>query len=804
VPTCGPESGHRRIAPARQFIGPEMTQVHPFKAALFSSIALTALAAAPAFAQTQTRAPSPPVAASAADAARPAADEGSTVNELVVTARRQEERAIDVPIALSALSGEALEKTGAYTLADVQNQVPSMVAFNSNPRNSSVGIRGIGVSSASDGLDTSVGFYVDGVYLGRPGMALTDLIDVQSVEVLRGPQGTLFGRNSSAGVLNITTRKPSFTPGADLEVSGGNYNYNQVRVSVTGPLIDGVLAGRLTAFNTHRDGVLDNIKTGIKANSVGRQGLRGQLLYTPTSKLTVRAIVDYSSEDDTCCVSVLKTVLPASIGAATARTLSAFQALGYVPKASLDSTQNNAPQNMLTDQRGASVEVNYDLGWADATSITAWKHWHFHPLQDSDGTPLDIIQVNVAQTRDNQWSQEFRLASKPGRLDWQAGVYLFDQRLKDHFILNQFGYDASAFYTAFTRLSNPAAPAVVIAPGSQYIGDTFTKTESAAAFGQANFHITDQITATGGLRYTYDKRQGISDTSTIATPYAATSLPFHYNVEVKGGNWSYLAGLSDKLTDHTLAYVTYSTGYKSAGLNLNSAVTAGSPLVLQPEKVGNWEIGLKQSLFDNRATLNLSAFLTDLTGLQANIVPSNGARSFLANVGDIRSKGVEAEATWEIVQGLDASLNGSYNDVRYTSYPNAPCGVGVTGTCNLTGHEVFQAPKWVWNAALRYAWDWRDDIHPYVQGQYSYRSGVFGTVDDSPYGRIPSYALANARLGAKFGNGRYDASIWVNNLTDKTYFQNLSTASIVGAASFGFAGQLGAPRTWGATLRAQF
>ncbi|MDB5499054.1 MAG: TonB-dependent receptor [Phenylobacterium sp.] len=773
---------------------------HALKAALFASIAATALAATPALAQTPTTL----AAASTADAARLAADEGASVNEVVVTARRQEERAIDVPIALSALSGETLEKTGAYTLADIQNQVPSMVAFNSNPRNSSVGIRGIGVSSASDGLDTSVGFYVDGVYLGRPGMALTDLIDVQSVEVLRGPQGTLFGRNTSAGVLNITTRKPSFQPGADLEVSGGSYNYNQVRASVTGPLIDGVLAGRLTAFETHRDGVLDNIKTGIKANSIGRQGIRAQLLYTPSSKLTVRVIGDYSSEDDTCCVSVLKTVLPRSISVATARTLSAFQALGYAPAASLNYTLNNAPQNMRTDQKGASVEVSYDLGWADATSITAWKYWHFNPLQDSDGTPLDIIQVNVAQTRDTQWSQEFRLASKPGRLDWQAGVYLFDQRLKDHYILNQFGSDASAFYTTLARLANPAAAAITIAPSSQYIDDTSTKTDSAAAFGQVNFHVTEQLTATGGLRYTYDKREGISDTSTIGTPYAATSIPFHYNVTVEGGNWSYLASLSYKLTDHSLAYASYSTGYKSAGLNLNSAVSAGSPLVLQPEKVGNWEVGLKQSLLDNRATLNLSGFWTDLTGLQANIVPSNGARSYLANVGDVRAKGVEAEATWEIVRGLDASLNGSYNDVRYTSYPNAPCGVGVTGTCNLTGQPVFQAPKWVWNASLRYAWDLGGDVHPYAQAQYSYRSGVFGTVDDSPYGWIPAYSLVNARLGAKFGDGRYDASIWVNNLADTQYFQNLSTASIVGAAAYGFAGQLGPPRTWGATLRAQF
>ena len=345
---------------------------------------------------------------------------------------------------------------------------------------------------------------------------------------------------------------------------------------------------------------------------------------------------------------------------------------------------------------------------------------------------------------------------------------------------------------------------MIIAPGSQYIDDTATQTESVAAFGQTNFHITERLTATGGPRYTHDRREGISDTSTVGTPYGPTSIPFHYNVEVKGGEWSYLASLSYKFNDHALAYVSYSTGFKAAGLNLNAAVTAGSPLVLEPEKVKNWEAGLKQSLFDNRATLNLSAFHTDLSGLQANIVPSNGARSFLANVGDVRAKGVEADATWAIVDGLDASLNGSYNDVKYTSYPNAPCGVGVPGPCDLTGKPVYEAPKYVVNANLRYEWALREGVRSYAQAQYSYRSGVYGTVDDSPLGRIPSYALANARIGAKFGDGRYDASIWVNNLTDKAYFQTLSTASIVGAAAFGFSGQLGTPRTWGATLRAEF
>ncbi|HEX2560135.1 TonB-dependent receptor, partial [Phenylobacterium sp.] len=541
-------------------------------------------------------------APAAAQTAPSAAERAGDVAEIIVTARRTEERAQEVPIPLTVVGGEQLERTGAYTLADLQNQVPSLVAFNSNPRNSSLGIRGIGVSTASDGLDTSVGVYVDGVYLGRPGMALNDLIDIEQVEVLRGPQGTLFGRNTSAGVLNITTRKPTFDPGLTAEVSFGDYHYNQVRLSVNGPIVDGLVAGRLTAFHTTRDGVLDNVTTRIAGNSIGRSGIRGQLLITPTPDIDLRLIAEYAEEDDTCCVSVLKTVLPASTSAATGRTLAAFQALGYTPQPTQDFTRNNAPQNMRTDQAAASAELNWDLGFADLTAITAWRYWHFDPLQDSDGTPLDIIQVNAAQTRDWQWSQEVRLASKPGRLAWQAGFYWFQQTLKDHFILNQFGSDAGAFYTAFNRLSNPNAPQVVIASGSQYVGDTRAESESWAAFGQANYDVTDRLTATLGARYTHDTRHGITVTSTLGTPYGPTSIPFNYDVEVEGGEWSYLASLAYKVTPDVLAYGSFSTGHKAAGLNLNAAVTPGSPLVLEPETVENWEAGLKTTLWNGRVT----------------------------------------------------------------------------------------------------------------------------------------------------------------------------------------------------------
>jgi len=783
---------------------------------LVASLSLAAMAPACAVAQTtpQPAAPAAKDAAINADVttstdASTAADAGaSDVAQIVVTARRQSERAQDIPVAVAALPAKTLEQNRAYTLSDVQALVPSMVAYQSNARNSSIGIRGIGVSSAADGLDTTVGVYVDGVYLGRPGMALEDLIDVDQLEVLRGPQGTLFGRNAAAGVVNVTTKAPSFSPDLTIEGSYGNFNYEQIKASISGPLVDGLVAARLTVFGTHRDGVLQNIKTDTSDNSVGRSGARLQFLFTPTPKLRIRLIADTSTEDDTCCVSVIKSVLPASLSASTAATLQAFASLGYTPVASTNFTQINSPQDMLTDQHSLSGEIDYDLGWANFTSISAWRYWHFHPMQDSDGTPLDIIQVNVAQTKDNQYTQEFRLASNPGRFSWQTGLFFFHQDLGDHYILNQFGADASAFYTLYNHDLKGTAlvPGTTIATGSQYIGDTHALEDSDAAFAQANYKILDNLILTGGLRYTYEFKHGITNTSTVGTPYVPTSIPFHDNAGIAAGNLSYLVSLAYKITPDVLTYVSYSTGYQAAGLNLNSAPVAGTSIILQPENVSDFEAGVKSSFFHDRVVANFDFFTEYLTGLQANITPVGGGKSYLANVGDIRSQGVEGEVDWSITDNLTLSANGSYNDAHYTRYPNAPPPAGEPSsvvTQSLTGRPVFQAPKWIANVIGRYEWAIGDNLKPYAQVQYSYRSSSFGDVQDSPGSLIPAYSLVNARIGTKFG-GHYDASLWIANALNQVYFQTLGSSSIPGAGSFAFGGELGTPRTFGATLRAEF
>jgi iron complex outermembrane receptor protein len=740
-------------------------------------------------------------AQSASAAATDASDSLDPPQTVLVTARQRTEDAQDVPIALSVLSGNSLESTDSYTLADIQQQVPGFMSYDVNPRNSSIGIRGLGVTSAQDGMDTSVGVYVDNVYLGRPGMALEDLVDVDNVEILRGPQGTLFGRNNSAGAVLINTNEPSFTPSLTSELSLGDYAYNQERLALTGPLIDDVAAFRVTAYNTYRQGWLDNTTTGGTNNGIERGGTRAQLLLTPGGGVTVRIIADYSVEDDSADTDVIKTILPPSLGPSIAQAETALGKTGWTPTASLTTTGVNSPQEMRTRQGGFSSQLDWQLGWGQFTSISAYRLWDFFPLQDSDYTPLDIFEVNTADTHDEQVTQEFRLASKAGVFDWQTGAYFFDEDLHDRYILHQYGYDSSAYYTNYDQLTNPDASVVEVAQGAQYIDNVATDAYSGALFGQANWSLTDALTLTGGLRYTLDRRTGTALSATVREVPASLATPIDYDLAVDGHDLSSLGSLSYRLSRGSLLYASYSTGYTAAGLNLDSAAVPVNGLVLKPETVTSYETGIKQGLWGGRITVNADLYWTELQGLQANYYPPDGAKSYLTNVGNVRARGAELEASLAL-GGLSLHASGAYNDAAYTSYPDAPCPVGINlANCVLTGLPLYEAPRWIGNATAEYAFGaTAAGLRPYVLGQYSYTSSYFGTIDDSPYNEISSYGVANLRIGVR--NDKYDLSLWANNVFNKLYFTSLGLATV--NASWGVAGLPGDPRTVGLMLKAYF
>jgi iron complex outermembrane receptor protein len=724
------------------------------------------------------------------------------LDEVVVSARRRAENAQDVPIPITALSGEALDQSGVYRIEDLNSRLPSLNAQFANPRQTSIAVRGLGNNPANDGLESSVGVYLDDVYLGRPGMANQDLIDLEQVSLLRGPQGTLFGKNTTAGVLNLSTSAPSFAPGGAIETSAGNYGYYQVRGTATGPIDDGTLAGRITYSKTYRDGFVDDVTDGRRLNGVDREGVRGQLLFKPSEALSVRVIADYEEENSPCCISVLYNVGPNNGAMLKAHLAAADATEIYDPN--FLSTSINDPQYMRMRQGGGSVQVNWRLdGGYNLTSITAYRSWQFLPTNDADGTSVSAIPNAGQEVDDEQWSQEIRLASPTGGpVDWVAGLYYFYQ-YQSNLAFTQYGPDAHALY---------GLPAFYNEAYSQV--RAYPETDSYAAFGQGTWHITEQWSLTAGLRDTQeDKTSHIERNAPVGSPGIELVLPAYSSGDLKisNNNVSALASLGFQFDPNLLGYASFARGAKAGGIN--ESVPAGhlgvSSLYVAPETANDYELGLKSTWLDQKLLFNGNLFWTDVKNYQATQLEQSSPGVFvttLTNIGGVRTRGVETEFTTKPLDWLSFDLNASYNDAVYTSYANAPCSIESTlaglVTCNLTGQQVVGAPRWVVNPDLNVSHDLSGGVAGYVLTGYSWRSSFFGTADNSEYGVVKSYGLLNVRAGLRGDLGsraKWDVSAWANNALDKRYLVGGLTGPTFGAYSL-FPGN---PRFWGVTARVE-
>jgi iron complex outermembrane recepter protein len=732
-----------------------------------------------------------------------ASDSHAGLDEVVVSARRRAENVQDVPIPITALNGTALDQSGLYRLEDLNDRMPSLNVQFANPRQTSIAVRGLGNNPANDGLESSVGIYLDDVYLGRPGMANQDLIDLEQVSLLRGPQGTLFGKNTTAGVLDLSTSAPSFTPGGAIETSAGNYGYYQVRGTLTGPIDDDALAGRITYSKTYRDGFVDDVTDGRRLNGVDREGLRGQLLFTPGDTLSVRVIADYEEENSPCCVPVLYNVGP-NDGALLKGHLAAAEATEIYDPNFLSASIND-PQYMRVRQGGGSVQVNWRLeGGYNLTSITAYRSWQFLPTNDYDDTSVSAI-VNLGQeVDDEQWSQEIRLASPTGgSVDWVAGLYYFYQYQRN-LNFTEYGPAAHALY-GLPLFYNDAYSQVRASP----------ETDSYAAFGQGTWHVTEQWSLTAGIRDTQeDKTSHIERNPPIGAPGIDLVLPAYSSGELRitNNNIQALGSLDFQLDPNLLAYVTAAHGAKAGGIN--ESVPAGnlpvSSLYVAPETANDYELGLKSTWLDQRILFNVNLFWTDVKNYQATQLEQSSPGVIvqtLTNVGGVRTRGVETEFTTKPLNWLSFDLNASYNDAVYTSYANAPCSIESTLAgqvmCNLTGEQVVGAPRWVVNPDLDFNHNLGGGITGYALGGYSWRSSFFGTPDDSEYGRVNSYGLMNARVGLRGSLGprtKWDVAAWANNALDKRYLVGGITGQTFGAYSL----YPGNPRFWGVTARVEF
>jgi iron complex outermembrane recepter protein len=731
------------------------------------------------------------------------AHEPEILQEVVVTARRRPENAQDVPIPITALVGSSLEQMGIVRLENLNQQMPSLNIEFANPRQTSIAMRGLGNNPANDGLESSVGVYLDDVYLGRPGMANQDLVDIEQVSLLRGPQGTLFGKNTTAGVLNITTRTPSFTPYAMLETSVGNDGYYQVRGTVSGPL-DESLAGRISFSTDSRDGYIYDATDNRRLNGAERQGLRGQLLYKPNGALSVRVIGDYETENSNCCVQVLFNEGPNN-GAAYKARLAAANATEIYDPAFSSVSVNDLP-HITVRQGGGSVEANLSLvGGYALTSISAYRSWYFVPRDDGDNTSVSAI-VNVGQSVDDgQWSQEIRLVSPTGGpIDWVAGMYYFYQ------------YQNNLFTTEY----GPAARALFGLPvfynDSQSNVHSYPRTNSYAAFAQDVWHATDVLSLTTGVRDTYESKTSHIQRDAPTGPVVNISLPSYSSgpLQIVNNDVSGLLNLDYEFDPSIHGYLSVARGAKAGGIS--EAVPASglrnSSLYVLPETATDYELGLKSMLLSQRLMVDVNLFWTNVKNYQATQIeqPLPGVLvQTLANIGSIRTRGIETEISSKFLEWLTFGLTASYNDALYTSYANAPCAIesSIAGkvVCNLTGEQVVGAPKWIANPSVNATRSIARDLEAYTLAEYPWRSSFFGTPDDSQFARVNANGLVNLRAGIRghLGRSAWDFSVWVNNALDKHYV----VGGVSGASGPTFGAYWlvpGTPRFWGATIRMEF
>ncbi|WP_423142839.1 TonB-dependent receptor [Parablastomonas sp. CN1-191] len=804
----------------------------------------------PAFAQDATA----PQADAAPQAAPAEAAGPSRGDVIVVTARRRQETAQAVPLAISVIRGDSIEATGNFNVVKLQQLAPTLQVYTSNPRNTSVNIRGLGVpfGLTSDGFEQGVGIYVDDVYNARVAAATFDFLDVAQVEVLRGPQGSLYGKNTTAGAIAITTSQPTFDFEGGAELSVGNLDLRQGKAFVSGPLSE-TLAARVAVASTTRRGTLYNVTSQRWINEQDNLGLRAQVLWKPAGNLSVTLSGDYSRQDPECCGTVY--VRTGATQRALSRQFDALAAaLGYAPP-------SRNPYDRLSDLDGslnatnriggASLRARWDVGGGTLTSISAWRFWDWKPENDRDFTGLSIVARSQNPSQQNQYSQELRWNHEGARIDYVVGLFGFHQRV-DTQGTEQQGKDASRWSLSGAQANDPSILRGLTATNTQFL-----KSDSAALFGQVSLKLGDRLTLQPGARLNYDHKEGYYSRvvtngqgqmiSCTPAPPAGSVLaaqcgvyqPQQTSPSVSAWNFSYDMGINYKLARDVLLYANYAKSFKTVGINQN-----GLPLnadntpnlaasTVAPESVNHYEIGLKTQFWNRRATFNLTGFRTEIGNFQATV---NGGqfgtvRGYLANAEKVRSQGIEADFKVRPSDRFTAYVNGAYTDAKYVRFTNAPCPpelsggtfvasngsqqpgpAGVPGSlsprqCDISGQALPGVSKWAFSYGAEVnqpAHVFGKDGQAYLGIDGNYRSSWNSNASPSRYTVVDGYALTNVRAGfrsASEGNQGFDLFGWVRNAFGVQYIDLLQVAP--GNTGL-IAGTPGDPRTYGLTIKTRF
>ena len=675
-----------------------------------------------------------------------AADTVFVIEEISVTARKRTESVQDVPISLIAVGEQALLKSGAVTLDAVQQLAPGLtISTVGSSFTSYTYIRGAGTNVVDAGADPSVAYFVDEVYQAGAAGLQGDLLDVQRVEVLKGPQGTLFGRNAAAGAISIITNRPSPVTDVWASLEGGNYGQFAARAGATGPLTSNERwLFRIAGAHRQRNAITEN-PAGRDPGDIDTWNGRGQLQYAG-NYLTALLSVDHFRADNGMNSQFITTAIPFGlISPAAAAALPTDESF-YRRYSNIDGFERQRTT-------GVTGRLEWDIGQITLTSVSGYRHNELSRLADQDGTLAESLSIDSEET-DESFSQELRLSSDSGRLKWVLGGYYF-----------QVETDRSDFIAV--------GPDFPIPPFIGLDGDynLLLDTTSYAAFGQASFDITDELTLTAGGRYTYDRKKATQNTDPIGpAPF------FNLFLDPDWDSFDPMVSLEFKPSDRVLLYASFKQGFKSGGFQSLPGSEAIAARAFDPEEVEAYEVGLKSQLFDNRVTFNLALFQTTMNDQQLQRVPSAGV-TIIDNAGKTRTRGADFELTLYPLLGLNLSILGTLQEAEFQRYES--------GGSDFAGNRQLRSP----DVSLYFLGEYtlplganRGDLS--LHTDYSYQSRTFfDAANTRTEGAFqPAYGLLNARIGYTSPSGRWTASVLARNITDKEYLRNILLSGPTGLA----------------------
>ncbi len=785
-----------------------------------------------------------------AQTAPAAADDAEVApGEIVVTAQKRSENVQRVPVAVSVLSGEALSQTSRPSIETAAQMVPSLNFLKSGTTlNQTIFLRGVGTATFSIAGEPSVSTVVDGVVYARSGEAFSDLVDIQQLEVLRGPQGTLFGKNASAGVVNITSIMPKHKLGATLEASYFDHNEYRLKASVNLPMGQD-LAARFTGFYGEYDGNIRNVTTNTWVNGYKHYGARAQFLYDPSNNLKIYVAADYHKNDDDCCADIIATG-PLN-GAGVPITSLAFTVLPTQDGANTRQVAQNLVTSTKEEGWGVSMQADVGLGDHTVTSITAYRKWDNTEIRDGDWLPQ--AYVGFTQLHDsgpqtsNTFSQELRLTSPANQpVSYVLGAYYSHAYSQRTFTRTDIACSAAVGAPAGVLLpcSGPNATSIRNVSGSATFGSTFN---NIAVFGQVTFNVSDHVRLIGGLRYTHDNLevfhsrtasgllfdingdpvafggiqpafdQGVfNQFNTLVTggtapgtavnraALAANGVP--YRTRTSNDNLSGKVVLQADFGEGVMGYASYARGYKGPAYNVFFNLTSTGTNTIEPETSDALEVGLKTTFLGGKMTFNLAGFYAKYKNFQANnpdLVAGVVVTRF-TNAGEISSTGVEMDFSYRPSKTTTFGASLAITDAHVVKFKAAP---GAAATAIIPeGTSLAFAPTWKGSVMFEQRFVTNSFADVTMGMTANFQSKQLSLFSPDPVqrelGTIPGYGLVNMQISLVGKDDNWKLSFQVRNIFDKSY----AAAIINGGVSGSYRYQIprDADRYWGVSARVSF